>query len=45
MNIYNFMNQKMVAKINREDTGMIFPGITLVKAYWRKSGHYDTGKK
>ena len=38
MNIYNFMNQKMIARLNGEPTGMFFPGITEINKYWEKFG-------
>jgi hypothetical protein len=38
MDIYVFMNQKMTARINGEETGMFFPCITEISKYWEKFG-------
>ena len=38
MDIYAFMNQKMTARINGEETGMFFPSIAEISKYWEKFG-------
>ncbi len=39
MNIYNYMNQKLTARLNGKETGISFPYLTKIKKYWIGLGH------